>query len=109
MKGLRKPPALKRYFAIFTEWLRKTTGFLIAACGSFFWTVIESVEDQDNVITNNALEQQFGPLGEKPVYDALEKCEQVHVALIALTENESSDTVLGPAPLRSWLFREGTR
>ena len=93
----------------FTEWLRKTTGFLIAACGSFFRTAIEWVDDQDNVITNNALDQQFGPLGEKPVCDALEKCEQVHVSLVALTEKESSDIVLGPAPYRSWLFREGTR
>ena len=43
--------------------------------------MIEWVEDQDNVITNNALEQQFGPLGEEPVDDVLEKIEQVHVAL----------------------------
>ena len=55
--------------------------------------MIEWVEDQDNVITNNALEQQFGPLGEEPADDVLEKSEQVHVALVALTESESFDIV----------------
>ena len=38
----------------FTEWLRKTTGFLIAAVGSASWPVIEWGEDQDNMITNEA-------------------------------------------------------
>ena len=60
---------------ISTECLRKTTGFLIAAYGSAFWPVIEWVEDQDNVITNEALDQPFGPQGAKPVDDVLEKSE----------------------------------
>ena len=34
-----------------------------AACGSFFCTVIEWVEDQDNVITNNARETTFRSAG----------------------------------------------
>ena len=38
------------------------------------------VEDQDHVITNNTLEQQFGPLGEVAVDDVLEKSEQVQAA-----------------------------
>ena len=84
--------------ARFTEWLRKTTGFLIAAYGSAFRPVIESVDDQDNVITNDALEQQFGPLGDEPVGDILERANKVHVALLAFTENGSFDTVLGAAP-----------
>ena len=58
----------------------------------------EWVEDQDNVITNEALEQQSGPLGATPVDDVLERSEQVHVALLALTESESFDIVLGVAP-----------
>ena len=41
------------------------------------------VEDQDNVITNNALEPQFGPLSEELVGDVLELSEQFHVALSA--------------------------
>ena len=60
--------------ARFAEWLRKTR-FLIAAYGSAFRPVIEWVGDQDSAITNNALEQQFGPLGEEPVDDVLEKSE----------------------------------
>ena len=60
-------------YASFTEWLRKTTGFLIATYGSAFLPVIEWVEDQDNVITNEALDGQFGPLGAEPVDDVLKK------------------------------------
>ena len=82
----------------FTEWLRKTTEFLIAAYGSVFWPVIEWVEDQDNVITNEALDRQFGPIGAEPVEDVQEKSEQVHVAHLSLTESESFDIVLGAAP-----------
>ena len=36
---------------------------------------MEWVEDQENVITNDALEQQFGPLREDHVDDVLEKAE----------------------------------
>ena len=84
--------------ARFTEWLRKTTKFLIAAYGPDFRPVIELVEDQDNVITNEALEQYFCPLGAEPVDDNPEKSEQVHVALLAMTDSESFDIVLGAAP-----------
>ena len=45
-----------------------------------------------------AIEQQFDPLGEEPVDDVLEKSEQVHVALLALTESESFGIVLVAAP-----------
>ena len=62
------------------------TGFVIAAYGSAFRPVIECVEDQDNVITNQAFDGQFGPMGAEPVEDVQEKSEQVHVALLALTE-----------------------
>ena len=71
---------------------------MIAACGSAFWPVIEWVEDHDNVITNEPLDRQFGPTGAEPVEDVPEKSEQVHVALLALTESESFDIVLGAAP-----------
>ena len=73
IKGLRKHPAFKGESARFTEWLRKTTGFLIAAYGSAFQPVIEWVEHQDDVITCSAVEQQFGPLEEEPVDDDLDR------------------------------------
>ena len=57
------------------EWLKKTMRFLIAAYGSAFRPVIEWVKDQDNVITNEALDRQFGPVGAEPVDDVLEKSE----------------------------------
>ena len=98
VKGVGKPPMFKGASARFTERLRKTTGFLIAAWGSAFRPVIEWLEDQDNVITNDALEQQFGLLSGETVDDVLEKSEQVHVALSALTASESIDVVLGAAP-----------
>ena len=60
--------------------------------------MIEWVEDQDNVTTDESLEQQFGPLGAQPFEDVLETMEQVNVALVALTESESFDIVLGAAP-----------
>ena len=62
------------------------TVFLIAAYGSAFRPVMECVEDQDNVITNQAFDGQFGPMGAEPVEDVQEKSEQVHVAFLALTE-----------------------
>ena len=60
--------------------------------------MIEWVEDQDNVITHEAFDRQFGPIVAEPVEDVQEKIEQVHVALLALTESESFDIVLGVAP-----------
>ena len=53
--------------------------------------VTEWVEDQDNVITNEALDRQFPLIGAEPVANVQEKSEQVHVALLALTESESFD------------------
>ena len=47
--------------------------FLIAACSSAFLQVIEWVEDQDKLITNGALEQQFGSLSDEPIDDVLEQ------------------------------------
>ena len=76
---------------------REDTGFLIAACGSVFRLVIECVEDQDNVVTNEALDRQFGPMGAEPVEDVQEKSDQVHVALLALTGSQSFDIILGAA------------
>ena len=64
--GFGKPPMFKGECSKFTEWLRKTPGFLIAADGSAFWPVIEWVKDQDNVITNEALDRQIGPKGAEP-------------------------------------------
>ena len=77
-------------------WLRKTTVF-------FDWCLwlsfpASDVEDQDTVITSEACDRQFGPIGAEPVQGAQEKSEQVHVALLALTESESFDAVLGVAP-----------
>ena len=63
----------RKNYARFTEWLRKTTGFLIAAYGSAFLPVIEWVEDQDNVITKEALDQQVAPLGAEPGEYVLKK------------------------------------
>ena len=60
--------------------------------------MIEWMEDQDNVIRNEALDGQFSPMGAEPVEDVQEMSEQVHVALQALTESESFDVVLGAAP-----------
>ena len=56
--------------------------------------MIEWVEDQDNVIRNEALDGQFGPMGAEPVEDVQEMSEQVRVALQALTESESFDVFL---------------
>ena len=75
----------------FRCWFRKTTGFLIAAFGFAFQPVIEWVEDQDNVITNEALYRQFGPTEAEPIECDQEKSEQIHVALLTLTESESFD------------------
>ena len=86
IKGLRKPPTFNGVSVRFTEWLRTTTVFLIAAHGSAFRPVIEWVEYQGNVITNEALDRQFGPKGAEPVEDVQEQREQVHVARLALTD-----------------------
>ena len=43
-----------------------------ARCVRLSFTSTEWVEDQDNVITNDALEQQFGSLSDDPVDDILE-------------------------------------
>ena len=51
----------------FTGWLRKTTGFLIAAYDPVFPASDQKVEDQENVITNEALDRKFGPIGAEPV------------------------------------------
>ena len=66
--------------------------------------MIEWVEEQDNAITNEALEQQFGPLGAQPVDDVLEKSERIHVALLALTGSERF-APSGPEALRRWVRR----
>ena len=51
--------------------------YLIAAYVSAFPPVIDWVGDEDNVITNDELEQQFGPLSDEPVNEVLEWSEQV--------------------------------
>ena len=51
---------------------------------------------EDQVITNEALDVQFAPTGPEPVEDVQEKSEQVHAALLALTECESFDIVQEP-------------
>ena len=94
IKGFGKLRTFKGESLKFTEWLGKTTEFLIVACGSAFRPVFGWVEDQDNVITNGVVDRQFGPVGAEPVQDVQEKSEHVHVALLALTESESFDIVL---------------
>ena len=69
IKGFGTPPTTKGESSKFTGWLRKTTGLLSAACGSASWPVIERVEDQDTIITNEALDRQFRPKGAGPVED----------------------------------------
>ena len=67
IKGLGKPPVFKNDSSKFTERLRKTTGFLIAAYGSSFRQVIEWVEDQEATITEQDLDEQFGDTGHEAV------------------------------------------
>ena len=98
IKGLGKPPVFKNDSSKFTERLRKTTGFLIAAYGSSFRQVIEWIEDQEATITEQDLDEQFGDTGHEPVEGITERNAQLHVALLALTEGESFDVVLGAAP-----------
>ena len=66
IKGLVKPPTFNGESSKCIEWLRKTTGFLIAAHGSGFRSVIEWVEDQDSVIMNEARDRQFGAVKTTP-------------------------------------------
>ena len=75
---------------------------------SAFRPVTEWTEDQDNVITNDALEQQFGLLSDEPVDDILVK-KKIHVTLSALTESESFDIVLGAAPSGLEALRRSVR
>ena len=98
LKGLGKPPVFKNESARFTEWLRKTSGFLVAAYGASFRQVLEWIEDQDGPVTREDLHAQFGELSSDPVQDLSEKDAQVHVALLSLTEGESFDVVMGAAP-----------
>ena len=91
----------KGEYSKFTEWLRKTTGSPIAADGSAFRPVTEWVEDQDNVNTNEALDRQLCPVGADAIEDVQDKGDQVHVALLALTESESFDVVFWSGTIRS--------
>ena len=91
---IKRPWDTSNVFKEESEKCRKTTGVLIAACGSAFPPVTEMMEDRDNVITNEALDRQFVPAGAEPVEDVQEKNEQVHVALLALTESENFVVVL---------------
>ena len=72
-KGLGKPPMFKCESVKFAEWLRRTAGLLVAACGSVFRPLIESVEGQ-------------------------KKSEQDHAALLALTKGRSFNIAFGAAP-----------
>ena len=56
--------------------------------------VIEWVEDPDNVITNEALDRQFGPTSAEPVEDVQEKSDQ----LWHRREVRDFADVLGAAP-----------
>lgn len=98
IKGLGKPPVFRGDASKFNEWLRKTEAFLVAAYGSTFRPVVEWVEDQETAIVGQDLDDQFGDTGHEPVGEIFEKNAQLHVALLALTEGESFDIVLGAAP-----------
>eukprot|EP00974_Lingulodinium_polyedra_P122745 11184049-Lingulodinium_polyedra.AAC.1 len=57
------------------------------------------VEDQDNVITLDDLNGQFGDMAADDFVGGLEeKDSQLHVALQTLTEGESFDIVLSAGP-----------
>ena len=83
----------------FIEWLRKATGFVSAAYGASFRAVLEWAEDQEQPITPEDLEVQFGAEGADDYVDNIEgKDSQLHVALQSFTEGESFDIVLGATP-----------
>ena len=56
--------------------------------------MIEWMWDQDNVITNDELEQEFGPISDEPLGEIVEWSD--HVAPFALKERV--DIVFGAAP-----------
>ena len=98
-KGLGKPTVFKNDDKRFIEWPRKTTGFVSAAYGANFRAVLEWAEDQEQPITPEDLEVQFGAEGADDYVDDIEeKDSQLHVALQSLTEGESFDIVLGATP-----------
>ena len=83
-----------------------------------FGQPMERVEDQNDVISDDALEQEFGTLSDETVEKILEKSEQVQAALLALTEGEGFDIVVGAAPwglealrrlIRRWNLLSGGR
>ena len=103
--GLGKPMAFKNGEQRFIEWLRKTTSFASAAYGASFRTVLEWAEDQEQPITIEDLEVQFGAEGaEDYVDDIAGKGSQLHVAPQVLTEGESFDIVLGARLMASRRF-----
>jgi hypothetical protein len=98
VKGLGKPPQFKNSMAGFTEWLKKTSGFLVSAYGAGFRAVLEWIEDQEQPLQAADMDLQFGDQSQEPVPDLEEKGSQLHVVLLSLTEGESFDIVLGAAP-----------
>ena len=69
IKGLGKTSMFSEESAKFSEWRRKTTGFLIAAYRSAFRPATEWVDDRESIVTNDALEQPHGSLNDEPVDD----------------------------------------
>eukprot|EP00971_Amphidinium_carterae_P330074 6462928-Amphidinium_carterae.1 len=106
-KGLGKPMPFKNDTSKFNEWLRKTSSYFTAAYGSSFKGLLDWVEDQEQTITTQDLAMQFNDVNSPEYIECLEeKDAQLHAALMALTEGEAFDIVLGCASCGSEALRK---
>ena len=99
-KGLGKPSTFSNELDKYPRWARSVENYVVGVFGEGFRTVIEWAAESEQELTKEDVDRTFGDLADEldRIDDVHHKCAQWYLALVALTEDESQDIVLGAGP-----------
>ena len=94
-RGLGKPSTFEDKEERFVSWVRKVENFLVASLGEGFRPLLEWASERDTAIVANDWDIAYGQGTQEEILDITEKIGQLHTVLVALTDGESNDIVIG--------------
>ena len=106
-RGLGKPSVYEDKEERFVPWSHTAENFAAASLGESFRQVLDGAAERDTASVASDWHLAFGDGTQDEVPDVNEKVAQLHTVLVALTDSESNDIVIGAGIPRRNLAQRG--
>ena len=94
-RGLGKPSSFEDKEERFVSWVRKVENYLVASLGESFRPLLEWASEHETPVVQNDWDIAYGRGTQDEIPEITEKIAQLFTVLVALTDGESNDIVIG--------------